>query len=126
MRTEIQTGLPALSQPFSWAILSEKLLFNAHGPVNVDGNILNGGIGAQTRLTLNNLRDALAAAGGTLDDVLQVTVYILDVAECAAMDEVYRTYFSEPWPNRCTVVVAGLVAPGMRIELSAIARITSR
>ncbi|MCK8785313.1 RidA family protein [Roseomonas sp. NAR14] len=126
MRREIDTGLPDLGQPFAWAVESAGTLYTAHGPVLPDGTILQGDIAAQTRLTLENLRTAVAAAGGTLDDVMQVTIYLIDAADTRAMDAEYRAFFTPPWPNRCTVVVAGLVAPGMRIELQATARLPPR
>ncbi len=122
MRTEISTGLPTPGQPFSWAIASDGLIFTAQGPVLPDGGILRGDIAAQTRLTLENLRASLRAGGADLDDVLQLQVYLIDGADVAAMDAVFRAFFDPPWPNRCTLIVAGLVAPGMRIEMSVIAR----
>ena len=123
MRQDIDTGLPALGQPFSWAIASQGLLFTAQGPVTQAGEILQADIGGQTRLTLENLSRTLQAAGGTLDDVLQMQVYLTDAADVVAMDVVYRSFFQAPYPNRCTLVVAGLVGPGMRIEISVIARV---
>jgi enamine deaminase RidA (YjgF/YER057c/UK114 family) len=97
------------------------LLFTTHGPVDSAGKILQEGIEAQTRLTLDNLGRALAAGGCTFADVLQVTIYLLDVADMAKVDEVYRSYFKPPYPVRASLIVAGLVAPGMRIELNAVA-----
>jgi enamine deaminase RidA (YjgF/YER057c/UK114 family) len=122
MKTEIETGLPSLGQPFSWAIASGDLIFTSHGPVTPQGTILDGDITAQTRCCLDNLQTALTAAGVTLADVVQVQLYILDVADMKAVDAVYAQVFPRPYPTRCTVVAAGLVAPGMRIELMATAR----
>lgn len=122
MREEIDTGLPTPGQPFSWATGAGDFVFTTHGPVTVDGSILQGDIEAQTRLTLDNLRRALAAAGCDLDDVVQAQIFLVDVADMAPVDAVYRTVFRPPWPTRASLVVAALVAPGMRIELSVIAR----
>jgi 2-iminobutanoate/2-iminopropanoate deaminase len=125
MRREIDTGLPSLGQPFSWAIADGQMVYTSHGPVTPEGKILQGDISAQTRLTLDNLRRAIEAAGGTLDDVLQVQLYLLDVADMKPVDAVYAQVFRAPYPSRSTAVVAALVAPGMRIELLATARIAS-
>jgi enamine deaminase RidA (YjgF/YER057c/UK114 family) len=123
MRTEVETGLPSFGQPFSWAIRDGGMVYTSHGPVTLEGKILQGDITAQTELTLANLRRSIEAAGGTLDDVLQVQVYILDVADMKPVDAVYAKVFRAPYPSRSTAVVAGLVAPGMRIELLATAHI---
>ncbi len=121
MREPIETGLPEPRQPFSWATRAADLIFTNHGPVRPDGAILQGSIEAQTELTLANLRQALARAGASLDDVVQTQIYLLDGADMAAVDAIYAHHFKPPYPTRTTLVVAGLVAPGMRIELSAIA-----
>lgn len=125
MREEIATGLPSLGQPFSWAVSDGQMVYTSHGPVTAEGAILQGDITAQTRLTLDNLRRAVEAAGGSLDDVLQVQLYLLDVADMRPVDAVYADVFRAPYPSRSTAVVAALVAPGMRIELLATARIGS-
>ena len=86
MRREIDTGLPSLGQPFSWAVGDGPMVYTSHGPVTAEGRILNGDITAQTRLTLDNLRRTMEAAGGSLDDVLQVQLYLLDVADMKPVD----------------------------------------
>jgi len=121
MKQLIETGLPALSQPFSWAVRAGGIVFTAHGPVLADGRIDTGTIEAQTRLTLENLRTALEAAGGSLRDVAQVLIYLTDIADMPAVDAVYRDYFQAPYPNRSSVAVVALAVPGMRIELVAYA-----
>jgi enamine deaminase RidA (YjgF/YER057c/UK114 family) len=126
MRQEIDTGLPSLGQPFSWAVADGQMVYTSHGPVTAEGKILPGDITAQTRLTLDNLRRAIEAAGGSLDDVLQVQLYLLDVADMKPVDAVYAEVFRAPYPSRSTAVVAALVAPGMRVELLATARIPAR
>lgn len=125
MREEIDTGLPSLGQPFSWAVSDGQMVYTSHGPVTLEGTIVQGDITTQTRLTLHNLRQTLEAAGGSLDDVMQVQLYLLDVADMQAVDAVYAQVFRAPYPSRSTAVVAALVAPGMRIELLATARIGS-
>ena len=59
----------------------------------------------------------MAAAGGSLADVTQVLIYLTDPADFNQMNQVYREFFSPPYPNRATVIVAALLVPGMRIEI---------
>jgi enamine deaminase RidA (YjgF/YER057c/UK114 family) len=123
--TAIDVGLPALGQPFSWAIKADlsrsHLLFTAHGPVRPDGTIETGDVSAQARLTFANLRQAVVAAGGSLADVAQVLIYMTDVADMPAIDAVYREFFAPPYPNRSSAAVAALVVPGMKLEIVAYA-----
>lgn len=121
MKQVIDTGLPPLAQPFSWAVKASGLLFTAHGPVLPDGRIETGSIEAQTRLTLANLSQALKSGGANLSDVAQVLIYLTDMADMPAVDAVYREYFEPPYPNRSSVAVVALAVPGMRIELVAYA-----
>ena len=120
----IDCGLPALAQPFSWAVRGGGLLFTAHGPVRPDGTIDTGPVEEQARLTFSNLQRAVQAAGGSLADVTQVLIYMLDVADMKTIDAVYREFFTAPYPNRSSAAVVGLVVPGMKIEIVAYAAIT--
>ena len=126
MKEIVDTGLPALAQPFSWAVKASGLLFTAHGPVRPDGSIDTGAIEDQARLTFANLQRAVEAAGGRLDDVAQVLIYMTDVKDMPAIDRVYREFFAAPYPNRSSMGVAGLVVPGMKIEIVAYAVIASK
>lgn len=122
MKQVIDVGLPALKQPFSWAVKATgAMLFTAHGPVRQDGTIDTGSIAVQARLTFDNLRRAVEAAGGTLADVTQVLIYMTDVSDMPAIDAVYREFFEAPYPNRSSAAVAALVVPGMKIEIVAYA-----
>jgi enamine deaminase RidA (YjgF/YER057c/UK114 family) len=123
MKEVIDVGLPPLKQPFSWAVKAAGLLFTAHGPVRTDGSIDTGLIEAQARLTFANLRRAVVAAGGGLQDVTQVLIYMTDVKDMPAIDAVYREFFEAPYPNRSSMGVSGLVVPGMKIEIVAYAAI---
>lgn len=123
MKEVVDVGLPPLKQPFSWAVKSAGMLFTAHGPVRADGSIDTGPIEAQARLTFANLRQAVHAAGGGMHDVTQVLIYMTDVHDMPAIDAVYREFFEPPWPNRSSAAVAGLVVPGMKIEIVAYAMI---
>ncbi len=121
MKEIIDVGLPPLGQPFSWAVKAAGLLFTAHGPVRTDGTIDAGPIEVQARLTFGNLQRAVTAAGGTLQDVTQVLIYMTDVKDMPAIDKVYREFFEAPYPNRSSMGVSGLVVPGMKIEIVAYA-----
>ncbi|VWC69659.1 enamine deaminase RidA [Burkholderia lata] len=117
MKEVIDTGLPSLGQPFSWAVRAGNLVFTAHGPVRSDGSVDTGPIEEQARLTFSNLAQTMAAAGGSLDDVTQVQIQMTDVDSMPIIDNVYREYFRAPYPNRSSVVVKALVVPGMGIEI---------
>ncbi len=117
----IDAGLPPLQQPFSWAVKKNGFLFTAHGPVRSDGTIDTGDIASQTQLTLENLQRALIAAGGTLSDVMQVLIYMVDINDMPEIDAVYRRFFAAPFPSRSSVGGVALVVPGMKIEIVATA-----
>jgi enamine deaminase RidA (YjgF/YER057c/UK114 family) len=122
MRKVVKTHLPVESAPIEWATMGGDYLYTAHVPIRQDGTFETGDIAAQTRLTMDNLKRTVEAAGGTLDDVTQVLIYLPNKEDFAGMNEVYRTYFKQPFPNRATVV-AGLMIPDARIEIVAHAHI---
>ncbi|RIX76065.1 RidA family protein [Acidovorax cavernicola] len=117
MKEVIDIGLPALAQPFSWAVKAGGLLFTTHAAVRADGTIDTGPIAQQARLTLENIQRAVLAAGGRMSDVAQVLIYLTDERDMPAVDAVYREFFAAPYPNRSSVVVKALVVPGMRVEM---------
>lgn len=75
----------------------------------------------QTRGCLDKLRSVLDAAGSSLEKVVKCTVFITDMAEFAAMNDVYRTYFPADPPARSTVQVAALARPELKVEIEAVA-----
>ena len=77
-------------------------------------------------MTFDNLKRTLEAAGGSLDDVTQVLIYLTDPAVFQGMNAVYRRFFAKPYPNRATVIVAGLMVPGAVIEIVAYAHLKRR
>ena len=88
---------------------------------DVEGKLVAGGIAEQTGQALTNLEACLRAAGCTLGDVVKVNVFLVDLADFDAFNEVYRAAFDEPYPAR-TTVQAGL--PGeIRVEIEAVARL---
>ena len=114
-------GLVRPKAPYSPVVRSGDHVYTA-GQVAFDanGDLVSGGIAEQTRQALENLRACLLAAGCTLDDVLKVNVFLLDLADFEAFNDVYRTTFTEPYPAR-TTVQAGLPG-GIRVEIEAVAR----
>lgn len=124
-RTPIRTPLaPAAIGPYSQAVLSGDLLFTS-GQIPLDpatGAMVDGDVTAQTRRVMENLSAVLAAAGATFADVVKSTIYVLDLADFAAVNAVYGAYFSGPPPARATVQVARLPRDA-RVEIDMIARI---
>lgn len=84
-----------------------------------------GGIREQTGLVLRNLAAVLQAAGSGLPHVLKVTVFLTDMANYRAMNEVYKQHFEAPLPARSCVAVRQLALPEMLVELEAVAEIPS-
>lgn len=114
-------GLAVPQAPYSPLVVSGDLVFTA-GQVAFDeqGQVVPGGIEEQARQVFENLGRCLAAAGCGFADVVKVNAYLADMADFAAYNEVYRSYFSPPYPARTTVQAA--LAPGLLLEIEAIAR----
>ena len=113
---------PRALGPYAQAVVAGDLVFCA-GQVGIDpatGKLVGGGISAETARAIENLRAVLEAAGLGLRDVVKTTVYLVDLGEFAALNEVYGRYFEVPHPARSTVQVAALPA-GARVEIEAIA-----
>ena len=113
---------PKAIGPYSQALSVKGLIFTA-GQVGLHpetGQIVEGGIEAQTRRVLDNLTAVLAAAGASLANVVKTTVFMQDLGEFAAMNAVYAEYFTDNLPARSTVQVAALPR-GARVEIECIA-----
>ena len=80
MRTPVKTHLPSEEAPLEWAVTADGVLYTAHVPLRADGSIEDGPIERQAEVTFDNLKRTLEAAGGSLDDVTQVLVYLTDPA----------------------------------------------
>ena len=109
---------PKAIGPYSQAVRAGQLLF-VSGQVPLDpatGQIVSGDIAAQTRRVFDNLGAVLKAGGRSFADVVRTTVFLADMNDFATVNEVYGTYFSEPYPARATVQVARLpnLAAGTR------------
>jgi enamine deaminase RidA (YjgF/YER057c/UK114 family) len=122
MRNAVKTHLPSERAPIEWAVSADGILYTAQIPIREDGSIETGDIAKQATLTLSNLKRTVEAAGGTMDDVTQVLVYLTSPENFAGMNGVYETFFRKPYPNRATVV-AGLMVKGALIEIVAYAHI---
>jgi 2-iminobutanoate/2-iminopropanoate deaminase len=122
-KTIIQTiQAPAAIGPYSQAVLANGMLFTA-GQIAINpetGKVLDGDIKAQTRRVLENLEAILHAGGTDLDHVVKTTVFIKDMNEFAAMNDVYGEFFAKDPPARSTVEVARL-PKDVRVEIEAIA-----
>ena len=108
--------------PYSQAIVAGGFIFVA-GEKGIDratGKLVPGGIVAETRQTLENIRNILTEAGASLDDAVSSTVHMVDLGEFAEMNKVYAEYFKVMPPGRTTVQVPALPA-GARIEITVIA-----
>lgn len=123
MREVVKTHLPSEEAPIEWAVTADGVLYTAQIPIRTDGSIETGDIEKQADLTFQNLKKTVEAAGGSLADVTQVLVYLTGKEHFAKMNEVYRRYFSKPFPNRATVIVAGLMVQGAVIEIVAYAHL---
>jgi len=113
---------PRAIGPYSPAIRAGQLLF-VSGQVPIDpatGQLIDGDIAAQTRRVFDNIGALLTAGGRSFTDVARTTVFLADMNDFAAMNEVYGQYFSEPYPARATVQVARLPKDA-RVEIDVIA-----
>jgi len=117
---------PKAIGPYSQAITAGSLLY-CSGQIPLDpatGALVQGDLAAQTRRVLDNVGAILAAAGTGFDRVVKTTVFLADMNDFAAMNEVYATYFTSPAPARSTVAAAGL-PKGARIEIEVIAALSN-
>jgi 2-iminobutanoate/2-iminopropanoate deaminase len=113
---------PAAVGPYSQGIIANGMIFTAGqvALVPTTGKLLEGGIQEQTRQVLENLTAVLMAGGSSLDQVVKTTVFLQDLGDFAAMNEVYSTYFTGTRPARSTVQVARLPL-GALVEIEVIA-----
>lgn len=113
----IKTSLYASKVPLEWAITSNGTLYTAQIPIDENGDVVAGGIEAQTRQTLDNLKHTLECANVGMDSVLQVMIYVTDRDYLKTVNQVYAEYFEAPYPNRAALVIAGLAREEMLVEL---------
>ena len=122
----IQTGnAPAAIGPYSQAVRAGDLLF-VSGQIPLDaktGELVRGGVAEETKKVLENLKAIIEAAGGSLGDVVKTTIFLKDMNNFATVNEVYGTYFPQPFPARATVEVARLPRD-VNVEIEAIAKLS--
>jgi 2-iminobutanoate/2-iminopropanoate deaminase len=113
---------PGAIGPYSQAVAVEGLLF-VSGQIGLDpatGTLVGGGIEAEAERVLQNIEAVLAAEGLDMDAVARTTIYLVDLADFATVNQVYARHFVQPFPARATVGVAQL-PKGARVEIDAIA-----
>ena len=113
----VKTSLYASKAPLEWAITNNGTLYTAQIPIDENGDVVVGGIEAQTRQTLDNLKHTLECANVGMDSVLQVMIYVTDRDYLKTVNQVYAEYFEAPYPNRAALVIAGLAREEMLVEL---------
>ena len=122
MKVKVQTSnAPKATGPFSQAIISGKLVFTS-GQVYLtkEGKLLEGSIEEQTHQVMENLKAILESAGTSFTDVVKTTIYVADMSLYGKINEVYGSYFSDPFPARETVCVRELPL-GAKLEISMVA-----
>ena len=113
---------PGAAGPYSQAIVANGFVYTAGQVPLIPGTktLREGGIRGQTGQALDNLKAILEAAGTSMENVVKTTVFMVDLADFAAMNEVYATYFSAKPPARSTVQVAALPL-GALVEIEVVA-----
>ncbi len=117
---------PKAIGPYSQAVQTESMVFTA-GQAGLDpatGELVEGGIEAQTRQVLTNLKNVLEASDSGLNYVVKTTVFLKDMNDFAKMNAVYGGFFSQNPPARSTLAAAGL-PKGALVEIEAIALLKS-
>jgi 2-iminobutanoate/2-iminopropanoate deaminase len=125
MRKVVTTdNAPRPIGPYSQAVLDGDTVYvSGQGPANPATGVLElGDAASQTRRVLDNLKAILEASGSSLDKVLRCNVYLRDINEFGAMNEVYKTYFSAPFPAR-TTIQAGALPGGISVEIDCVAKL---
>jgi 2-iminobutanoate/2-iminopropanoate deaminase len=121
VRTE-QAPAPFQGAPYSQGIVAGDLVF-VSGQLGIDpagGHVVEGGIVEQTEQTMKNLAAVLEEAGSSLDKAVMVSIFLVDLGDFQAMNEVYARHLSEPYPARATVQIAALPS-GARVEIAVVA-----
>jgi 2-iminobutanoate/2-iminopropanoate deaminase len=122
METIATTHAPLAIGPYSQAIIANGFIYTA-GQIALDpatGQVVEGGIMEQTTRVMANLKAVLEAAGSDFSRVVKTTVFLLDMTDFAAMNEVYAKAFGDHKPARSTVAVSGLPR-GVRVEIEVVA-----
>lgn len=119
--TPVATDLPRSKAPLEWAVTANGVLFTAQIPIDASGQVVDGGIDAQARQTMANLKHTLESAGVGMAGLAQALIYVTDREHLAAVNRVYAEYVAEPYPNRAAIIVSGFARPEMLVEIVAYA-----
>ncbi|HCI05161.1 TPA: deaminase [Patescibacteria group bacterium] len=122
MKAKIETtGAPKASGPFSQAVIEENMVFTS-GQIYLtnEGKLLEGTIEGQAHQVMKNLKAVLEAAEVSFENVVKTTIYVTDMSIYGKVNEIYGSYFSDPYPARETVCVKELPL-GAKMEISMIA-----
>ena len=122
LEVEHYSSNPEMQLPFSDAVKVGNMLYLSGKIGNIPGTLqlAEGGIAGETRQTMENIKATLEKYGSSLDEVVKCTVFLADIAEWGAMNEVYKTYFPVNPPARSALGSSGL-ALGSRVEIECLA-----
>ena len=121
-RTAIHSDqAPAAIGPYSQATRAgNQVFFSGQIPLDpATGNLVEGDIAVQARQAFDNIKAVVAAAGGTMDDIVRVGLYLTDLSQFGEVNAVMAEYFSQPYPARSTIEVSALPR-GARFEVDAV------
>ena len=121
-RTAIHSDqAPAAIGPYSQATRTGNLVYlSGQTPLDpATGNLVEGDIAVQARQAFDNIKAVVAAAGGTMDDIVRVGLYLTDLSQFGEVNAVMAEYFSQPYPARSTIEVSALPR-GARFEVDAV------
>jgi len=121
VRTE-NAPAPFQGAPYSQGIVAGELVF-VSGQLGIDpakGQVVEGGIVEQTEQTMKNLAAVLGEAGTSLENAVMVSIFLVDLGDFQAMNEVYARHLTEPYPARATVEI-GALPSGARVEIAVVA-----
>lgn len=121
-RQPIQTDrAPAAIGPYSQAVRAgDTVYFSGQIPLDpATGELVSADIATEARRVFDNLRAVSEAAGGSLDDIVRIGIYLTDLSDFAAVNAVMADYFQAPYPARSTIQVSGL-PKGARVEVDAV------
>lgn len=125
MRNPVQTtNAPKPTSPYSQGIVENGFIFvSGQGPLDpATGNYVKSDIRGETQLVFQNIKGILEAAGSSMDKVVKVNVYLRDIGDFSAMNEVYARQFTAPYPAR-TTIQAGALPRGFAVEIECTARV---
>ncbi|MEG2708647.1 MAG: RidA family protein [Vagococcus sp.] len=122
MKKQINTTkAPQAIGPYSQGVATEGLVFvSGQLPINGETGVMPEDVAEQAKESLNNIKSILAESGLTMNDIVKITIFLADMNDFAIANEVYGSYFSEPFPSRSTVEISKLPKDA-KIEIEAIA-----